>query len=287
LGEGRFEGGDDLIYGDGGHAGEIDGAGAEEAGATGGGVADDVVDGAEGTGEGGFGGAEEGDRGDIEEGGEVHGAGVIGEEEIAGAEFLVELGEGSFADEIDEMRGGEVSGGDDGIGDGAIFFDAEDFPGAVGALVEGVESGGETLWEPALCGSVFGAWAEADDGGSGGGDGAWSGEGRGVSGIGADEGGEGEVIVDLVLGRSGGGRFLFGAFGLEDLVEEPASMVAWSADASGDVGEEDFEGGAEGIGEEDGGVELVADFAGDLEEIFVGENGDHGIDLGDFAPEAG
>ena len=93
--------------------------------------------------------------------------------------------------------------------------------------------------------------------------------------------------MDLVLGRSGGGRFLFGAFGLEDLVEEPASMVAWSADASGDVGEEDFEGGAEGIGEEDGDVELVADFAGDLEEIFVGENGDDGIDLGDFAPEAG
>jgi hypothetical protein len=99
-GQGLEEGMDGGFDGDLGHAGEVDGAVAEEAGVTGGTLAEDVVFGVageSGAGEFGGGGAEGGDDGDIEGGGDVHGAGVIGEEGVAAFEEGAELAERGFA----------------------------------------------------------------------------------------------------------------------------------------------------------------------------------------------
>ena len=61
----------------------------------------------------------------------------------------------------------------------------------------------------------------------------------------ADELREGEVVVDLVA-RALGDLLFF--LRLEDLVEQPAAVVAGRADPAGDTGEPGFEGGAEGVG---------------------------------------
>ena len=131
-GEMREDGGDDLADFDGFHAAEVDGALAEEAGAALDVVADDAVLRAERAGERGLGAAEKGDCGDAEMGSEVHGAGVVGEEEVAGAKFVHELREGGFADEVGD---GDRDGGENGVGDGAVLFDAEEFPFTAGFFV--------------------------------------------------------------------------------------------------------------------------------------------------------
>ena len=62
--------------------------------------ADDPMTMAEGAGPEWFGGAEDGDGRHAQHRGEVHGAGVIGDERIAGLQFFDQLRNGSLADSI-------------------------------------------------------------------------------------------------------------------------------------------------------------------------------------------
>ena len=68
-----------------------EGAGSFKAGATGDVMAEDGVAVSVGAGPAGFGAAEDGDDANAEGGGEVHGAGVIGEEQVTGGQFVDEL----------------------------------------------------------------------------------------------------------------------------------------------------------------------------------------------------
>ena len=83
-----------------------EGALAFEAGAARDVVTEDAMAAAGGAGEARLGAAEEGDDGHAEGGGEVHGASVVGEEELAGSEFGDEFGEAGFANEVGVRGGG-------------------------------------------------------------------------------------------------------------------------------------------------------------------------------------
>jgi hypothetical protein len=74
-------GSEDFFGCESGHAAPIDGAGFEEAGATGDFMANDGDGGTEGTGPGGFGGAKDGDGGFAEKSGQMHRATVVTENE--------------------------------------------------------------------------------------------------------------------------------------------------------------------------------------------------------------
>jgi len=86
--------GEDLLGGEAGHAAVVEGAGFEEAGATGDFMLGDGNGGAEGTCPSRFGGAEDGDRGFSEEGSEVHGSAVVAKDELRVGEPVGEF-EGS------------------------------------------------------------------------------------------------------------------------------------------------------------------------------------------------
>ncbi len=76
-----------------------------------------------GAGAAGFSGAEKADDGFTEGGGGVHGAGVVGDHEVAAAEPLDHFGQGGDAAEIDALSGrGEGDGGTEF----AVVFAAED-----------------------------------------------------------------------------------------------------------------------------------------------------------------
>ena len=76
-----------------------------------------------GAGAAGFGGAEEADDGLAQGGGGVHGAGVVGDHEVAAAEPLDHFGQGGDAAEIDALSG---RGEGDGGAEFAVVFAAED-----------------------------------------------------------------------------------------------------------------------------------------------------------------
>ncbi len=107
------------------HAAVVDGAFAEKAGAAIDLFADDAVDGADRGGQVRLGRAEDGDDGHTEGGGEVHGAGVVGEEKVAGAQFGDEFGEAGFADEV-AVRGVDELG--EGLAEGFLAGRAEEEP---------------------------------------------------------------------------------------------------------------------------------------------------------------
>ena len=96
-----------------------------------------------------------------------------------------------------------------------------------------------------------------------------------------DELSEGEVVVDLVLGRR---RGLF-RFRTQDLIEQPRAAMAGVADAARDACEPRLEGGAQGVWEDDGGLESSAQFSRDGEDAVARLDGQHGIDFGNGLPE--
>ena len=89
--------GEDFLGGKAGHTAVIEGAGFEEAGATGDFMLGDGNGRAEGTGPSGFGGAEDGDGGFSEEGGEVHGSAVVAKDELSVGEPVGEFESGGFS----------------------------------------------------------------------------------------------------------------------------------------------------------------------------------------------
>jgi len=89
--------GEDLLGGKASHAAVIEGAGFEEAGATGDFVLGDGDGGAEGTCPSGFGGAEDGDGGFSEKGGKVHGSAVVAKDELSVGEPVGEFESGGFS----------------------------------------------------------------------------------------------------------------------------------------------------------------------------------------------
>ena len=88
---------EDFFEGKASHAAVIEGAGFEEAGATGDFMLGDGNGGAEGTCPSGFGGAEDGDGGFSEEGGEVHGSTVVAEDKLSVGEPVGEFESGGFS----------------------------------------------------------------------------------------------------------------------------------------------------------------------------------------------
>ncbi len=268
---------DGGVDGDLSHTGEVDGALAEEAGVTGGALAEDVVFGVTGeAGAGEFrgGGAEGGDDGDIEGGGDVHGAGVIGEEGLAAFEEGAELAEGGFTGDAGGWGGVGVEESDlllQLTGEVLVCGASEDEDLAPGFLLGDGGGLGEAIEGPAFGGAVFGSGVESDpvlvfgdlEGGAGledffGCDVELRGERVPLCSEGC---GEVEVEVDLVGGGGGerfrgmvsevaftgflGGTFAHADVGwgvLERVGEEPAAGGGGEADAVGDGGEPEFEG---------------------------------------------
>jgi len=141
------------------HAAEVDGAFPEETGTALDVAADDGVTVPEWTGEGGLGRAEDGDDGHAEMGGEVHGAGVVGQEEMALQELVHEFLQSGFADEIPAFLA--KASGDD-LADRRIPGHAEERPGEFAIFGDGLSGFEETLGGVALGGAVFRAGAKAD-----------------------------------------------------------------------------------------------------------------------------
>jgi len=170
------------------------------------------------------------------------------------------------ADEGDEvgLGGAAVDGdaepvsADDVVGDGGETFDGPAFGGVVAARVEEEEglaveprAGGEVAGEAFLV--VGEPEGERADGGGR--------DGRGCAVEGAEEiDSRGEVVIDggdgepaVVRGRA--------AWGVEAMGQERAAAVAVVAHADGDAGEPNGDGGGEGVGEEEGGIEAEGDEA--------------------------
>jgi len=95
----------------------------------------------------GIGGAENGDDGKADGGGDVHGAGIVAEEEVALGEESGEIGDGSFAGEVD---GRTLQFGGDGGGDGEFAGSAEENYVGIGVREQGVYRFGEAIRGPAL-----------------------------------------------------------------------------------------------------------------------------------------
>lgn len=289
---------------DGFHAAMVDGAFAEKARAAFDRFAYDAGEGPGGTGGDVVGGAEDGDGGDAECAGDVHGAGIVGEEGAAGGGDGDELVEFGFAGKV---VGFDAGGGDlrlDLVAEGAFIGGAEQ--GYRGGGLPGETDGGlgKAIGEPAFGGTVGGAGADADpvagelavaeeglavlyqvrDAGEA--DGIDGGDA--VNEAGAAE--EFEVVEALVVGD-------FAGFGWFDRVrEEETAGIAGEADAGGDAGSPDEGGRIKGVGEEDGAVKVhaaqlpgegefggkVAGAAGEVigedvvDEGFVVESGDPG-----------
>ena len=107
----------------------------------------------------GIGGAEDGDDGEADGGGDVHGARIVAEEEVALGEESGKIGDGGFAREIDR---GVVHFGGDGGRDGEFAGSAEeDYIGhGAGVRAEGVQGFGETIGGPAFGGTVGSSGAD-------------------------------------------------------------------------------------------------------------------------------
>ena len=97
------DGGNDFLHGDFCHAAEVDGAFAEEAGAAFHFLANDLAARASGTGQDGFCGSENGDERCADEVGEVHGAGVVGQEAAELGEQIHQLAECGFSCEVGDI----------------------------------------------------------------------------------------------------------------------------------------------------------------------------------------
>ena len=105
----------------------------------------------------GVGRTEEGEEGHAEGVGEVHAAGVVGDEEAAGAEARGVVGEGGAAREVFDAGGGKTGG--DGAGERSVVGGAEeDEVCGWKRLDEGAPAGDG----PAFGGCVFRARDEAD-----------------------------------------------------------------------------------------------------------------------------
>lgn len=98
------DGGNDFLHGDFFHAAEVDRAFAEEAGAAFHFLADDFAAGAAGASEDGFGGAENSDQRCADEVGEVHGAGVVGQETAELRKQIHQLAERRLSCEVGDIR---------------------------------------------------------------------------------------------------------------------------------------------------------------------------------------
>src|SRR5882762_4135793 len=101
----------------------ISGATAKKARAAVGHLLDDGEAGGDRSGAFGIGGAENGDDGKADGGGDVHSAGIVAEEEVALGEESREIGDASFAGEVDR-RTLQFAG--DGGGDGEFAGGAEE-----------------------------------------------------------------------------------------------------------------------------------------------------------------
>lgn len=157
MGEFFVECGGNLLEGDVLHA--VVGVGAISffSGCMGGGL-DDVVEALIGADDGGIGGAIETDEGRVEGGGEMERAGVVAEGEGRGFQQSEKLGQGGFANEVDERVLGV---GDDLLGE--LFFRgacADEDGGEVMAVVDVVGELCETIGGPMFFG--FGG-ADAED----------------------------------------------------------------------------------------------------------------------------
>ncbi len=97
------DGRDDLFHRDFLHAAEVDRALAKEAGTAFHFLSDDLTTRTARTGERGFGGSENGHKRGPDKVGEVHGAGVIGEESAQLGEEIHEFAERGFSCEVGDM----------------------------------------------------------------------------------------------------------------------------------------------------------------------------------------
>jgi len=153
--KGRFDHGGS----DGGHAAMIGGAAAEEAGAAVGLLLNDGEARGDGCGAFGIGGAENGDYWETDGCGDVHGAGIVAEEEVTLREERGEIGDGRFAGEVD---GGTLEFGGDGGGDGKFTGGAEEDHVGVGVRKVSVQGFGEAIGGPAFGGAVGGSSTDGD-----------------------------------------------------------------------------------------------------------------------------
>ncbi len=155
---------------DGGHAPEVDGALPEEAGGAGGGAAEQVVAGVPreaGAGELGGGAAEGDDHGGAQGRGDVHGAGVVGEEGTAEPKPGHQLAQGGAACELHNLGTAGVASGGERVGDssgrGQVGFASKHQPAARDGLVDEGRRFDEPLFGPALRRPVLRPGVETED----------------------------------------------------------------------------------------------------------------------------
>lgn len=158
----------DEVRSDGSHAFHEDGVGARSfhAGNAGQVGAKDMMSLLIRAGAGGVGGAEDGDQGFSESGGDVHGAGVVSDDELGKTDPFDHFRQGRLAGQVEALAR-ELSG--DGAGEGLIGGTAEDGDlevrlkaGEIEAELEEIVSGPAFIEPP-------GAWIENDPGAAGGG----------------------------------------------------------------------------------------------------------------------
>jgi len=240
----------------------IGGAAAQEAGAAVGLLLNDGEARGDGGGAFGIGGAENGDYWETDGCGDVHGAGIVAEEEVALREERGEIGDGGFAGEVD---GGALEFRGDGGGDGEFAGSAEEDYVGVGVRKKNVQSFGEAVGRPAFGGAVGGPGADGDARGMRAGAcfeqdlrGALAARIRDAKGdvpfvgeliepTGAAE--EFEVVKLFV-----GGDFAWFGDG-DGFGEEKAACVAGVADALGNLCAPGEPGGVKGVLQEEGDVE--------------------------------
>lgn len=122
------------------------------------------VAGEAGAGEFERGAAERDDDRGAEGGGDVHGAGIVGQQGAAELQPGAKLGQAGLAGEIENgvFAGGLLNCGGDAGGEGGVGFRAEDEPAAAEALVDLKGGGNEAVLGPAFGGAVFRAGIEAE-----------------------------------------------------------------------------------------------------------------------------
>ena len=270
LSRGHFRGageesGFDHWGSDGEHAAVIGGAAPEEARAAIGLLLDDGGAKSDRRGAVRIGGAEDGHDGEANGGGDVHGAGIIAEKEMALGEERGEIGDGGFAGEID---GGFCEIGGDGGGDGNFGGSAEKDDVRVAMREESIERLGEAIGRPALGGAVRGASANGDTKGMGTSarfEKSFEGLPAGSAGnLQRDVGYVRELIEPTGAAKEFkvveffvGGNFTRLGNG-DGLSEQKGAGIAGVTDASGDVGTPGEPSGVESILEEKSGVEFAS-----------------------------
>lgn len=241
--------GEDFLGGKAGHAAVIEGAGFEEAGATGDFMANEGDGGAEGAGPSGLGRAEDGDGGFSEEGGEVHGSAVVAEDELSVGEPVGEFESGGFSGEIGD---GGVEGLGHGLAGGLIVGAAEEDRLERVGFLEGADDGSEGGGTPAFGGSVGGAGEDGEVGLGGGVFGFGEGGGRGEFGVRIWEAEifqQAEILASQ-MDEAGGGCAARAMFGQE-------KIAGWAGE-TGSVGNgEDFESSADGVWKKSDGGDVT------------------------------